>query len=1172
MSTSRKIFLFLLLLSLTVSLFVVAVSAESTNEAVVIDNDGNETEYATFSAAVNAAASKGYTIKLLKDVTYNGTCNLQFATLDLNGFNYTRTAGSGNETKSTFASGTSGANYTITGEGVINTDCRMFELYSGAASGGLVNSLTVKGTGKGIVVNSSAGAKALGISNGYATFENVTFNLNGAPTEGLTDSVKSYFQIAAHTLGDEITTFKNCTINANNPDAYSVFAISSTQGISFKMEGCTINSVPTRIFYIGKSAADTSEYTMIDADNCVFNCIPEYTTGASDESSLVYNGQETTALQRIFNFNNCYIRAYRIFNLGGTGGAAAEGAKVTINLNDCDVHTSADNNSPGVIRGQQVYLNAKNCRFDTSANFSGSATNDSINLTNCRFTKKFSNSTIVGNSDGTKSWYYTLEDKEYPWVYIETGDANDVADATGFYNMNGLYWDSFTEFKVTETVDETEGTKTYSFATHTVSGHSSQCFGISEFYPRVGSIAYGSDNNENAYFKYTVTDPLAGTSVASTTGKVNYNSINSTYLGGKATVNPYFNFYDVTNNTWNFTNYGLFVFNIDIKSEGGVGIPSTTLTIQSRIDSASASDSKDAQRTASTFTIDSTTTLADGTSVSDGEWHHVQLVLDNANDKLYLYIDGNLINSGRAHWANATYVRGLLIGIAPGVDQTIGNNICFDNFSYTHFKNDADGVVGFETDSSGNAILPSIVDYRTAASLRDYPYPDAEDTVKLLGHYYPNLDLALDSVNYGITDSAAQLVALADTTLGSAANVNAETSLDLCGYNLNVNTADAISAAAALKIMNGTLTVDTLALDASGANITLEALTVNADNISVSAEGGKVYLTSGTYNGAFTAADGSLVISTGTVFSDDVNEYVTEAKNAAVLQENGTYKVEQVLYGASVTLSTNLNMNFAMYNVFPVKSGYVARITKSYADGRENTVVEIAADSWKLDSYGYLDASFTDISAKEMSDSINIEILDANGVVIAYHNGATVKANLESIYNEETDEKLRTLAIDMLNYGAAAQVYFGYNTENLANSGIDAASSTTVTESDIPTAPEATDAKEYIGTSLVLSDGIVLKMYFSVIAAETVTVSDGENTYTYSVTDYDNYCSVSIALNAVMLDKAITVTLADAEGNVIASATDTIRNYLARVGAAEEGTVYNAVLKYALSAKAYFEA
>ena len=130
------------------------------------------------------------------------------------------------------------------------------------------------------------------------------------------------------------------------------------------------------------------------------------------------------------------------------------------------------------------------------------------------------------------------------------------------------------------------------------------------------------------------------------------------------------------------------------------------------------------------------------------------------------------------------------------------------------------------------------------------------------------------------------------------------------------------------------------------------------------------------------------------------------------------------------------------------------------------------------------------LAAAQMTDEIVIYV---NGE--ALEETYSVRKYADYILDEANgyDEKTVTLVKEMLNYGGAAQTYFGYNTTDMANAGI-----TGVGTADIPedAAPDmvisgSVDGISFYAASLVYRDRIAVRYYFTV----TGSISD----YAFSV-------------------------------------------------------------------------
>ncbi len=119
-------------------------------------------------------------------------------------------------------------------------------------------------------------------------------------------------------------------------------------------------------------------------------------------------------------------------------------------------------------------------------------------------------------------------------------------------------------------------------------------------------------------------------------------------------------------------------------------------------------------------------------------------------------------------------------------------------------------------------------------------------------------------------------------------------------------------------------------------------------------------------------------------------------------------------------------------------------------------------------------ASYTGINAKEMGDNFSTTLyaVAADGTV--YH-GATVVASIRDflfskVKDTSSSNELKTMAVDMLKYGAAAQTYFDYNTANLVTKGLTSAQLAYATKGTA----EATDYTSFTGTAANITTNITI--------------------------------------------------------------------------------------------------
>lgn len=194
------------------------------------------------------------------------------------------------------------------------------------------------------------------------------------------------------------------------------------------------------------------------------------------------------------------------------------------------------------------------------------------------------------------------------------------------------------------------------------------------------------------------------------------------------------------------------------------------------------------------------------------------------------------------------------------------------------------------------------------------------------------------------------------------------------------------------------------------------------------------------------------------------------------------------------------------------------------------------------------------VYAKEMADTITVKVKDSDGEVIETFTDS-VKAYAERILADSVSAAEKALMVDMLNYGTAAQQYFGYDTTVLANAGLtgdQAALATVVTlaqDADTFNHPPA-----YHSANLKLDTDIDFNMYFW---PEKINSTDLSYTI-YKNGEFYGSGTFSKKLGNVLYEVNIEgVTLADIGGAIFEikytddseneiSAKDTLPNYLAR--------------------------
>ena len=251
--------------------------------------------------------------------------------------------------------------------------------------------------------------------------------------------------------------------------------------------------------------------------------------------------------------------------------------------------------------------------------------------------------------------------------------------------------------------------------------------------------------------------------------------------------------------------------------------------------------------------------------------------------------------------------------------------------------------------------------------------------------------------------------------------------------------------------------------------------------------------------------------------------------------------------------------------------------TKTYADGRDDQTVTVPASQWKratINGTQHYYFSFSSISAKEMADDICVTIYNADGEAISNRYTDSIRSYCMRILDNQNEET-RTLLVDMLNYGSAAQTYYGYNTSDLANSLLSETQKTWGTKNVKPCTDIRVKGVNYLGIRLELGSRIVMQFAFRDLTADmtaevTFTNHNGVEV-TQTVTPVmTNDAGLVIAVDQIVaadFRQRVTVTVYDADGSVHGSATDSIESYLARMDIANE--LYASIMKFSDAAYAY---
>lgn len=299
----------------------------------------------------------------------------------------------------------------------------------------------------------------------------------------------------------------------------------------------------------------------------------------------------------------------------------------------------------------------------------------------------------------------------------------------------------------------------------------------------------------------------------------------------------------------------------------------------------------------------------------------------------------------------------------------------------------------------------------------------------------------------------------------------------------------------------------------------------------------------------------------------------TDTKEAAVAGQ---------VFGSSMTLGEKFSSNvYIEFNseILADKEAYVT----------VNGVKSLISEAKHTRSNGKTVYSFSfDLGPKMFNDEILVKVftgddteqylLDKEGNVtsadgFAYTAQEYIDSNLN---NSAISEKLRALVVGLNDFGAYAQTYFKYNTENIAEiqgdiSGIDVA--------DLAAYAGKDDVKDEsiipVGSAMTLQDNLKLRLFFKLDGIEASELSFKVNgTKVEALQRDDMYYLETKNIPAKSFDKVYTFQILDKSGNVLYTGEYSAFSYLySALSSIEDEAFQNlakAMVAYNQAAQNYF--
>ncbi len=285
----------------------------------------------------------------------------------------------------------------------------------------------------------------------------------------------------------------------------------------------------------------------------------------------------------------------------------------------------------------------------------------------------------------------------------------------------------------------------------------------------------------------------------------------------------------------------------------------------------------------------------------------------------------------------------------------------------------------------------------------------------------------------------------------------------------------------------------------------------------------------------------------------------------------GTKTLEFNVIESNQSEITNVNMTVGTdlsYNVYADLSDADGESEMRFTvEGEEITVSGVYDENAGLYRYTLAhippQGMLTEIKAELVKDG---EVLDTHVGTIRGYLGSLVE-----LYPE--DAELKQLVADMLGYGAAAQIYVGYNTDNLANAGVTGESEFVALgeENYIAKSEKGTevDGVKFIGIGVRFD--YVNKVFFRFTAPSLEGVAVTVNGEKAEIEAYgEGYIVYSDAINATEFANEIVAVLTSGDTEV-QTVTYSVESFVYEMQNAEDSTaeLAKALYNYGLSAIAY---
>ena len=268
--------------------------------------------------------------------------------------------------------------------------------------------------------------------------------------------------------------------------------------------------------------------------------------------------------------------------------------------------------------------------------------------------------------------------------------------------------------------------------------------------------------------------------------------------------------------------------------------------------------------------------------------------------------------------------------------------------------------------------------------------------------------------------------------------------------------------------------------------------------------------------------------------------------------------------GATLSVSSDITVKYLLKKTAFDNAGYKDPYIEATYCGKTTKLDALVTSVSGIECYVF---SFNNVAPHKMNDSIYTVLYaqkDGELCVGQTHEYSVAKYAYSKLATT-TDPYFRTMLVDMLNYGAAAQKYMNYNVNALVNADLTEKQQSYGTQNlrelttvkYLPTA-EASDKANWVGLGLYLENKVAIRGYFDTDLTNgiyvKVTDEAGKTLGTVPYSDLttaigpDNtpvYTFIFDGLNVSQMSKVVKFSICDANNNTISRAyTYSIESYV----------------------------